>query len=207
MDGDVYVFAQSWQPEFCYNKTDYVGCQQPLDSWNKYFTIHGLWPQYSTGGYPANCTPEPLNTTAIDEVGFNTMVTYWPNAQYATTDPNYYSFWDHEWTKHGTCTGLSQVDYFQGALDLLQSFGTPSLITNNAGGSVDAATLRAAYGGPTMASLQCTAGSFINGVYSCWSTANGKVSGRISCPDDVQKEDTCTATTVLISTFPTSKKN
>ena len=28
-------------------------------------------------------------------------------------------FWEHEWSKHGTCTGLSQLDYFNVTLGLL----------------------------------------------------------------------------------------
>jgi hypothetical protein len=29
------------------------------------------------------------------------MTQYWPDVKYTETDPNYPSFWDHEWTKHG----------------------------------------------------------------------------------------------------------
>jgi len=112
MSGDIYVFAYSWTPEFCYNKSSvYPGCAAPQSFWGKYFTLHGLWPQYSTGGYPQSCTTEPFNTSVPYAVGWNDLVQYWPNVQYAETDPLYTSFWDHEWTKHGTCTGLSQFDY------------------------------------------------------------------------------------------------
>lgn len=98
---DIYVLAYSWQPEFCYGKTGYYGCSHPSPSWNTNFTLHGLWPQYSTGGYPSYCTTEPFDPSIPDKVGWNDMTTYWPNAQYATTDPAYDDFWEHEWTKHG----------------------------------------------------------------------------------------------------------
>lgn len=98
---DMFVLAYSWQPEFCYGKTNYYGCSNPTPSWNTNFTLHGLWPQYSTGGYPSYCTTEAFDSSIPDKVGWNDMVTYWPNAQYATTDPNYDDFWEYEWTKHG----------------------------------------------------------------------------------------------------------
>ena len=103
---DMYVFAYSWQPEFCYGKTGYYGCSNPLPSWSTNFTLHGLWPQYSSGGYPSYCTTEPFDPSVPDKVGWTDMTTYWPNAQYATTDPKYDDFWEHEWTKHGYAISL-----------------------------------------------------------------------------------------------------
>ena len=31
-------------------------------------------------------------------------------------------FWSHEWTKHGTCSGLTQHDYFNDTLGLLNTW-------------------------------------------------------------------------------------
>ncbi len=82
--GDVYVFAYSWEPEFCYgNYGAYPGCSDPQAFWGLDFTIHGLWPQYSTGGYPSSCTTEAFNTSVPEEVGMSTMTQYWPNVQKA----------------------------------------------------------------------------------------------------------------------------
>ncbi len=96
----MFVLAYSWQPEFCYGKKFY-GCSHPSPSWNKEFTLHGLWPQYSTGGHPSSCTHEAFDPSVPSKVGFTDMTTYWPNVHYATTDPAYDDFWEHEWTKHG----------------------------------------------------------------------------------------------------------
>lgn len=201
MTGDIFVFAYSWTPEFCYGQASYAGCKTPNDFWNKYFTIHGLWPQYSTGGYPATCTTEPFNSSIPIEIGWDTMTTYWPDVQYAETDSNYDSFWEHEWTKHGTCTGLSQYNYFQNTINLIKKFGTPSVVTANVGGSVSASSLRQAFGGSTMVALQCESGQYLSGAYTCWSQSNGVPQQQITCPSDVQKEDTCTSSTVKITSF------
>jgi len=129
------------------------------------------------------------------------MTQYWPDAQYAETDPLYDSFWEHEWTKHGTCAELPQQTYFQYAIDLVTSFGTPSIVTNNVGGSVNPSDLRKAFGGPTYVALQCVSGTYLSGAYTCWSVTNGKPLKQVECPTDVQLEDTCTSDIVTITSF------
>lgn len=201
MTGDIYVLAYSWEPEFCYNQSSYPGCQAPQDYWGHYFTLHGLWPQYSAGGYPADCTNEPFNSSVPTAVGYSDMLKYWPNVQYAESDPDYDEFWTHEWTKHGTCTGLSQQDYFSNALDLIKKFGTPASVTKAVGSTISADSLRTDFGGAKYVSLQCTSGKYLVGAYTCWSQINGKPNTQISCPTDVQGEDTCTSATLTVQTF------
>jgi ribonuclease I len=54
------------------------------------------------------------------------MTTYFPDMNYAETSPDYDSFWQHEWDKHGTCVavqaGLSQNEYFEKALELFLAY-------------------------------------------------------------------------------------
>jgi ribonuclease T2 len=199
---DYYVFAYTWTPQFCYgHTTTYPGCTAPKNFWGEYFTIHGLWPQNFDGTYPAECTTEPLDTKVPTEIGWDTMTTYWPNVQSAETDPNYDSFWSHEWTKHGTCSGLSQTLYFNSTINLAMAFGTPSEYTAAVGKTIDANELRELLGGRSYASLQCSGGKYITGVYTCWSKVNGIPQAQIECGNDVQKEDTCTSTTLTIESF------
>jgi ribonuclease I len=66
---DMYVLAYTWTPEFCYGQA-YPGCKAPEDYWKTHFTLHGLWPQYSTGGYPSYCTTEPFDTTVPYTIGW-----------------------------------------------------------------------------------------------------------------------------------------
>eukprot|EP01035_Chromulina_nebulosa_P020890 gene20890-27079_t len=200
--GEYFVFAYSWTPEFCYGKTSsYPGCQAPQSYWGEYFTLHGLWPQYSSGGYPASCTTEAFNSSIPVAVGYDDMIKYWPNVQYAESDPQYDSFWEHEWTKHGTCTTLSQEEYFSAGLNLIKKFGTPASLTSAVGGTIAATDLRNALGGAAYVSLQCTSGKYLNGAYTCWSMVNGLPSAQIQCASDVQKEDTCTSSTISVASF------
>ena len=90
---DMYVFAYTFQPEFCYGQTSYPGCEDPHDYWYTHFTVHGLWPQYKAGGYEHDCTSEPFDDSVVDEIGFETMTTYWPDVKYAENDPDYTEFW------------------------------------------------------------------------------------------------------------------
>ena len=172
------------------------------------------------------CTDEKFDDDVAVEVGWDTMTTWWPDVEYPETDSNYDEFWTHEWEKHGTCSGLSQFDYFNYATQLIQSFGTPATYTAAATGSgtMDANDLRNDFGGADKASLQCSSGQYINGVYTCWSTVNGVPTTQVVCPSDVQAsnsayflffitffnkfpcvclqgEDTCTSSTVTIAEF------
>lgn len=192
----LYVFAYSWTPEFCYGQS-YPGCKSPQYFWGKYLTIHGLWPQYTTTGYPSYCTTEPFNTTAVETtIGIDTLITFWPNVQYAdTADPTYTHFWEHEWSKHGTCSGLSQTTYFASAIDLLVYYSTPPLIFNHVGETVSTADLRNAMGGANSVALQCGGGgNYLSGAYRCFGRdfTTGQPTTPVTCPEEVLKEDTCT---------------
>ena len=108
------------------------------------------------GGYPATCTSEGFDSSVPDEIGMDTMTKYWPNVQESTSSSDYDDFWTHEWTKHGTCTGLAQETYFNTTITLAETFGTPSQYTAAVGSTVDADDLRNWFGGADKVSLQCT---------------------------------------------------
>jgi ribonuclease T2 len=91
---DYYVLSLSWSPEFCSNHHDPEQCQGT----RKYtFVVHGLWPQYEKG-WPQFC--QPSSPVPADLAG--SMLDLMPNRQLI----------QHEWDKHGTCSGLKQKGYF-----------------------------------------------------------------------------------------------
>jgi len=185
----IYVYAYSWTPGFCYN-TEYPGCSDSLPYWGTNFTIHGLWPQYIDKGYPSSCTNEPFDTNIPNEVGEDTMIQYWPDVQYTVSDPQYDSFWIHEWSKHGTCTGLTQLQYFNEAIQLTQRIPTPTILSESVGKNISATVLRNDMGGEKYVALQCK-NQILTGAFTCWNQTNGIPTTQIMCPSSVVKEDTC----------------
>lgn len=52
----------------------------------------------------------------------------WGSLACPSTDST--KFWNHEWTKHGTCSGLGQHDYFQSAINLYQNYDITTALAN-----------------------------------------------------------------------------
>jgi ribonuclease T2 len=90
-DFDFYLLNLSWSPEFCYSHRDSPQCPA-----HPGFVVHGLWPQNTDGTYPQNCSS---GTGPESPSAFTDVI---PTA----------SLVEHEWTMHGTCTGLSSEGYF-----------------------------------------------------------------------------------------------
>lgn len=198
---DFYLLAQSWQPEFCYGTT-YPGCSAPESFWKNHFTLHGLWPQYASSGYPQSCTTEAFDSNVPYEIGWDTMTTYWPNVKEAETSSKYDDFWEHEWSKHGTCSNLSQYDYIEQAIKALQIQGTPAIISNNVGKSVSKADVQNGFGGKTWVSLQCQSGKYLSEVRTCWAKdSSSRPTKQIECPSSVTNSDTCSQSTLIIESF------
>jgi ribonuclease T2 len=188
---DFYVMSMSYQPEFCYQNrhSHWPGCSHPLDFWKSHLTIHGLWPEYQDGSYPASCSTEPFDNTTVAPLETQ-MLRYWPNVKYdyKSDGKNYLEFWEHEWSKHGTCSGLSQYDYFLHALQMFVH--TPPLLGKHYGDSVDRNALIEAFGGGVI--LVCTGGRFLSEVRVCLTIDTQSVPlGRVPCPDVLQEESNC----------------
>jgi ribonuclease T2 len=100
---DYYLLALSWSPEFCSTPAGHkpekqIQCKSKLG-----FVVHGLWPQYNANGWPQDCGPAadvPVEIAAIAQSAQPPM---------PSGDPGLIA---HEWSKHGTCSGLSMADYF-----------------------------------------------------------------------------------------------
>jgi ribonuclease T2 len=89
---DYYVLTLTWVPAFCAHRRGDVECSKRLG-----FALHGLWPQLEGADWPSSCSAVALTPQQ--------------RAQFAGVYPDP-SMIDHEWPKHGTCSGLAPADYF-----------------------------------------------------------------------------------------------
>jgi len=91
---DYYALSLSWAPNFCSSHSDPGECGT-----DKHFgfVLHGLWPQY-VNGYPQSCSTEKLSAALKDKYG----------PIFASPD-----LINHEWPKHGTCSGLPAEQYLE----------------------------------------------------------------------------------------------
>jgi ribonuclease T2 len=112
---DFLVYSFTWQPTFCIMKPKTPGCEQPP----KALLSHGLWPYSKSEGdktnrHPQNCTSSPscrndVCTMPAEEM--KTVLDNKPLRALVTKDPE--GMFDHEWRKHGTCSGKTMQAYFQ----------------------------------------------------------------------------------------------
>jgi ribonuclease T2 len=108
---DFYVMSLSWSPGFCATP---AGQRDPMQCGGQReygFVLHGLWPQYDPKGWPEDCSTERVDAPTVQG-----MLSIMPS-------PNLVQ---HEWQKHGTCSGLSPQDYFDEATEAYQSVKIPA---------------------------------------------------------------------------------
>jgi ribonuclease T2 len=105
---DYYVLTLSWSPVYCEQHPD----DREQCSTKRYgFVLHGLWPQYTNGGYPSSCASSAHLTEDARAFGR----TVFPSEKLIA----------HEWQKHGTCSGLDAKAYFKAAGDARQEIRIP----------------------------------------------------------------------------------
>ena len=141
-----------------------------------------------------------MSKLVIDELKDGLDV-YWPNVKDPETSPEHAEFWQHEWSKHGTCSGLDQKTYF---LSALRSFlPTPDIVQY--GSTVDKSALLEAYGGAEKVVAVCSNGKFLSEVRSCLSVGeDGMPKEQIPCPIKTLEENSC-GDSIIIPKFPSKK--
>jgi ribonuclease T2 len=186
---DFFVFATSWQPEECYNQPSYHGCENPKENWLNELTIHGMWPQYINGSWPSFCSNEAFNSSIIyNDLQTDDFYEHWPNIKYDIPDntqelAKYASFWEHEWTKHGTCSGLDQISYFKTTLDNRPT--TPKIISDNYGKTVKKQDMIDAYGHIV---VPVCVSNYLSQIYTCIKPSTYRM---FDCPESVILESNC----------------
>jgi|AntRauTorckE5430_2_1112549.scaffolds.fasta_scaffold07009_1 ribonuclease T2 len=154
-----------------------------------------MWPEDDDGSWPSTCTKERFNPSTVYDLGEDRFNRMWPNVKASANSKSHYSFWEHEWTKHGTCTSMTQDEYFDTALKHFLS--TPSIVREKYGKTVARDELLEAYRtdqsdeyGDVI--LVCSGGKYLSEVRVCiGKNADGTGSKRIKCISQVAQEDTC----------------
>ncbi len=108
-DFDYYVVSLSWSPAYC---STHPQDKNQCGGRGFGFILHGLWPQKSAGGYPENCAPTSEPSRAMVQ---KTMA-FMPSEKLI----------NHEWIKHGTCTGLTGDQYLELADKAFSSINIPA---------------------------------------------------------------------------------
>ncbi|WP_371687642.1 MULTISPECIES: ribonuclease T2 family protein [unclassified Shinella] len=119
---DFYVLSLSWSPTWCADNDAGGRTQQCRRGENNGFIVHGLWPQ-NDRGYPEFCptrqpdrVPEKLGRTVLDIIPSMGLV-------------------GHQWRKHGSCSGLSQKDYFAVTRAAFERIDIPADLAPQRGGA------------------------------------------------------------------------
>ncbi len=107
---DYYLLTLSWSPAYCIVHPD-DGAQCRGRGFG--FVLHGLWPQFDSGGYPQSCGDPRLPADAAALGG-----RIYPSPRLV----------QHEWERHGTCSGLGPLDYFRAADRALAVVKIPQLL-------------------------------------------------------------------------------
>ncbi|AOF89015.1 ribonuclease T2 family protein [Sinorhizobium sp. RAC02] len=119
---DFYVLSLSWSPTWCAGNDAGGRTQQCRRGENNGFIVHGLWPQ-NDRGYPDFCptrepdrVPEGLGRSVLDIIPSMGLI-------------------GHQWRKHGSCSGLSQKDYFAVVRAARQRIAVPAELESRRDGN------------------------------------------------------------------------
>jgi len=117
---DYYLLSLSWAPEFCAQPGEAEANPRECASGrNVRFVVHGLWPEAREGKAPESCGP----TKPVAKGLVNGLLPYMPSP----------ALIQYEWTTHGTCTGLTQDEYFTKVLLARSSVQIPVQISSITG--------------------------------------------------------------------------
>jgi ribonuclease T2 len=107
-DFDYYLVSLSWSPSYCLS---HPNDQRQCGGKGFGFVLHGVWPQKQSGGYPENCpaTSQP-SASAIQKA-----LAFMPSEKLI----------QHEWSKHGTCSGFTADEYLSFADKAFASLKIP----------------------------------------------------------------------------------
>lgn len=116
---DYYVLSLSWSPTWCASKAGREDAEQCAAPRPYGLVVHGLWPQYARGGYPAECAVEDQVPPPVVE----SMLPLMPSRKLI----------QHEWARHGTCAGTTPEHYFARTRQAFERVRLPRALAEPAG--------------------------------------------------------------------------
>ncbi|KAI4326339.1 hypothetical protein MLD38_031663 [Melastoma candidum] len=133
---DYFKLALQWPGTYC-RRTRHCcstnACCRRSNSPGE-FTIHGLWPDYNDGTWPACCSRSHFEEKEISSL-VDTLQKYWPSLSCGSTSTCYGgkgSFWAHEvQEKHGTCSSpvfRDEHEYFLATINLYSKYNVTRVL-------------------------------------------------------------------------------
>ncbi|XP_078434468.1 ribonuclease 2 [Wolffia australiana] len=134
---DYFLLSLQWPGTFC-RRTRHCCpsngcCKRSVDL--EEFTIHGLWPNYNDGTWPACCNNVFYDPKKISPL-IGKLSKYWPTLSCSPSSTCHGGkglFWAHEWEKHGTCSSpvlQDEYSYFSTTLDLYFKYNITKVLTS-----------------------------------------------------------------------------
>ena len=217
-----FVLAAYWAPTYCKHDQGSGFCSPfagPGSPAAMQLALHGLWPDWGApngakatswpqfcgdfyGCQGGNITKQECLTPAGTLAALNTSAAlqkYAP-AWAAPRGAAGANLGDHEWAKHGSCAGVSNLQFAEAVL----AKGIPEVAGRGAVFKLGAATtgmvalpdVIAAYGDTAV--LTCDKGCTFGQIFLCYGKdASGKPTNPIRCPAVSLKGDTCRACATL----------
>ncbi|XP_074108912.1 ribonuclease Oy-like [Cotesia typhae] len=123
-DFDLLIFTQHWPETVCFTWQETVSnhtCNLPRD---EEWTIHGIWPTQNHKEGPSYCNKSMKFDSAKLTLIEDELELKWIDVENGTKP---FSFWKHEWEKHGTCAMVlpevsDEYKYFKKGLELLDQY-------------------------------------------------------------------------------------
>jgi len=131
---DFYLLAMTVHAAFCAHGRERRQECQARREWP--LVIHGLWPENrAPRTYPRDCPAPALDLDPGLELELETMMPGMAEGLH-----------DHEWRKHGSCSGLDDDAYYRRTMDLARELRSAlaAKLTTLAGGETSARELREA---------------------------------------------------------------
>jgi ribonuclease T2 len=114
-----YMLVLSYAPDFCAQPQGDKDPRECGKGRQVSFVVHGLWPQGETTRGPERCgSARPVSQAIVQAT-----------LKYIPTE----SLIQHEWSTHGTCSGLSAQDYFAALRKARDSVSIPAEFSASSG--------------------------------------------------------------------------